>query len=91
MSMGEVEWNTPFGMASTMWPKSDDALAVESRPKWNFDTMSRVKISSSGRAKVATGWKWFMVEGKLVIMRNVATQALGMLLERLGMEAGHAA
>ena len=47
-------------------------------------------MSSSARETEATIWKWFMVQRKLVAMRNVARQALGMLLllERAGMEAG---
>ena len=46
-------------------------------------------MSSSARETEATIWKWFMVGRKLVTMRNVAGQALGiMLLEMAGMEAG---
>lgn len=66
MSLGEVGWNTPLGIALTMWPKSMDALMVASCSVLIFDTMSKASVT-------AGTWEWLLLVGrKLVTMRNEA-------------------
>nr|BAK06286.1 predicted protein [Hordeum vulgare subsp. vulgare] len=82
MSAAVAGCRTASGAASTMRPKSDDALAVELRSVWIFEAIPRA-TRSLGRPPAGIGRSWpATAERKLAMQRrNAARQLLAMSLQ----------